>query len=61
MEYQKPAMPVAWHSIAVINYYGCNNRKTISLPNGWSENERIQNCFGSISSVYGRTLPSVRP
>ncbi len=58
MEYQKSGMPVAGLSIVVINYCGCNNRKTISLPNGRSENERIQNCFGSISSVYGRTLVS---
>ena len=56
MEYQKSGMLVAGLSIAVINYCGCSNRKTISLPNAWSENECIQNCFGSISSVYGRTL-----
>ena len=47
-------------SIAVIRYFGCNNRKTISLTNGQSENERIQNCFGSMSPVYGRTLNSCR-
>ena len=61
MEYQKSGMPVERYSIADINYCGCNNRKTISLPNGRFENEYIQNCFGSISSVYGWTLSSVHP
>lgn len=46
MEYQKSGMPVARPSIAAINRCGCNNRKTIFLPNGRSENERIQNYFG---------------
>ena len=61
MKYQNSGMSVARPSIAVINYNGCNNRKTISLPNGRFENEYIQNCFGSISSVYGWTLSSVHP